>query len=445
MGENFPQLRRAPGPAGRRIIGTKIALLLLVVLLALAGFVGYSEQRYAKLTERLEAHVATYERFRWDRPVLRGKPRDGNAAADVRAVLADIPQLTDEQRSTLAEQLHFGQPLTAELQALIGDQAANLAKLRAATRNSWAKTTIDVTRLQEAPVPDYPRFIDAVLLSLGEARQEDGDDCLQTCVDLIRMGQDLVPGAPLEATSVAMRTASLVSRVLPRCARRAEDSALIGTARELHTLAEHPPPSGSGIEVADIMAMIRLQRLADLFHEGGEGSVLDRLRRRPAIYEAWRHFDEPTRWRELAPTNYPEMLETWRREQEWRSRSELMMVGDATAGVLGWLYDDMRGQALIRVMTLGMATLAERARHDKLPHEPPGLDDAVLRDPFNGQALKWRVSQGGSELSVWSVGEDRRDDKGSSEWAMQAPLDVVVHFPLQSGEAAANRRARRRR
>jgi hypothetical protein len=425
-------------------MGAKLALLLLVVLLALGGFVGFSEQRYARLTERLEAHVATYERFRWDRPVLRGKPRDGNAAADVREVLSEMPRLTDEQRRTLAEQLHYGQPLTEELEALIEEQAVHLAELRSATRNAWAKTTIDITRLEEAPVPDYPKFIDAVLLSLGEARQEDAEDCLQTCVDLIRMGQDLVPGAPLEATSIAMRTASLVSRVLPRCARRAEESALIRTARELHTLAERPPPSGSGIEVADIMAMIRLRRLADLFHEQGEGSIVDRLRRRPAIYEAWRHFDEPTRWRELDPTDYPDLLETWRREHEWRSRSELMMVGDATAGVLGWLYDDMRGQALIRVMTLGMATLAERARHDKLPHEPPGLDDAVLRDPFNGQALKWRVGQDGAELSVWSVGEDRRDDKGSSEWAMQAPLDVVVHFPLRAAEAPKRRRGRRR-
>jgi hypothetical protein len=42
----------------------------------------------------------------------------------------------------------------------------------------------------------------------------------------------------------------------------------------------------------------------------------------------------------------------------------------------------------------------------------------------------WRVATDGGELSIWSVGEDRRDDKGSSEWTPQAPLDVVVHFGL---------------
>ena len=66
------------------------------------------------------------------------------------------------------------------------------------------------------------------------------------------------------------------------------------------------------------------------------------------------------------------------------------------------------------------------------PHEPIALDEPGLRDPYNGQPLKWRIAQDGTELSLWSVGEDMRDDKGSSEWTSEAPLDVVLHFRLRS-------------
>jgi len=92
----------------------------------------------------------------------------------------------------------------------------------------------------------------------------------------------------------------------------------------------------------------------------------------------------------------------------------------------------MRGQALIRGMAVGTATLTERMRRKKLPREPSGLSEPSLRDPYNGQSLKWRVAQDGSELTLWSVGEDRRDDKGSSDWTAEAPLDVVLHFRLRS-------------
>ncbi|HMI92314.1 MAG TPA: hypothetical protein VK509_13150, partial [Polyangiales bacterium] len=124
--------------------------------------------------------------------------------------------------------------------------------------------------------------------------------------------------------------------------------------------------------------------------------------------------------------------ETWLQEHAARTRSDLPLVANATTEVDSWLYDDMRGQALIRGMAVGTATLTERMRRKKLPREPSGLSEPSLRDPYNGQSLKWRVAQDGSELTLWSVGEDRRDDKGSSDWTAEAPLDVVLHFRLRS-------------
>jgi hypothetical protein len=160
-------------------------------------------------------------------------------------------------------------------------------------------------------------------------------------------------------------------------------------------------------------------------------STLTRLRRRPALFEAWTHFLGPTRWRVLTPDKYPAALESWQHEHEWRSRSELALVADVTSHVQSWLYEDMRGQASLRALSVGVATLAERSRRGRTPREPVTLNEPGLVDPYNGQALKWRITQDGTELSIWSVGEDRRDDKGTSDWTTQAPIDVVVHFRLR--------------
>jgi hypothetical protein len=207
---------------------------------------------------------------------------------------------------------------------------------------------------------------------------------------------------------------------------------VLRAARELYTLAAHAPTAAGGIELADLRAGVKLRDLAQLFATEDGSSVVTRVRRRPALFQAAHYFDNPARWRELTPDHYPLIVETWQREQEWRSRSELSLVADATAPVVDWLYDDMRGQALIRELAVGMATKGERMRRQRTPREPVQLQDPVLCDPFTGHALKWRLSADGTELSLWSVGEDRRDDKASSDWTSQAPVDVVVHMRLKA-------------
>ena len=414
-------------------------------MLGVAGFAGFSQHKYGSMSETLDAHIATYKRQRWDRRVHRGAAKDDNAAQATWEALAGMAPLSAEQREQLASQLHYGQPLKEEQAALIKERAAHLAKLRAATRSAWSMTVLPAEQGDGIKVPDYALFIDSVLLLLADGVARGPDDCLAVAADVVRLGQDLVPGAPLEAASISMRATSIAAPVITRCAQQADADALLRTARELRGMATNPPPVGGGIELADIVAMVQLRKLADIFSDEGDETLLVRLRRRPAIYAAWQHFDRPTRWRELSAVEYPDSLETWRREHEWRSRAGLMLVGDATGGVVGWLYDDMRGQALLRILTVGLATLGERARYGRLPSEPAGLGDRALRDPYNGQALHWRLSQDADELSIWSVGEDRRDDKGARDWADQAPIDVVVHFALVSTKPEPKKADRRRR
>lgn len=433
------------GDRKERSILRKLANLAALLVLCGLALVLYGERRFRDLRETLEAEIATYKRQRWERPTLRGGTDDGNAALGAQQALARFRGLKPEQRDALAAALHYGQPLTAEQLQLIDAHAALIDALRKSTQRGFAMTEIAAEQGARARVPPYPLAIDAALVLLGQAARSSPDECLMIAADGMRFGQDLVPGAPLEAASVAMRIISLATPVVQKCAALASNDAVPRAARELNTLATHAPSPGSGIELADITAQVELLRLAELFPDQSNDSFITRIRRRPALFEAFSRFEHPTRWRELAPEHYPEALEGWQREHDWRARSELQLVADASSEVQGWLYDDMRGQALLRALTVGLGTLTERLRQRRTPHEPIGLNDPSLRDPFNAQALKWRLSQDGRELSLWSVGEDRRDDKGSSEWAAQAPIDVVVHFALKPfDDVDSTRRSARR-
>jgi hypothetical protein len=434
-------LRSPPRAGGIEHAGSEVIILAKLIaassllVIAAGAFVGYSQMQYERMGDALNADIATYRRQRWERPVLRGEAKEGNAALTILTQLANLRDLGVQTRDHLAAQLYYGQPLDAGQQALIAEHDTLIAALREATNMSWAMTELPVEQGAAAQVPAYPRVMDAVLLMLGKAAaSEDAGTCLQICSDVMRMGQDLVPGAPLEAASVSMRITSVSSPVVAHCAERADLEALARASHELSILASHAPPAGGGIELADLLTRVELHKLAELSPPNSSDSLVTRLRRRPALFEAFERFGNPTRWRNIAADHYPDARESWLQEHSSRSRSDLPLVASATREVDGWLFDDMRGQALLRTLTVGTSTLAERMRRKKLPREPMGLDEPSLRDPYNGQPLKWRLTQDGSELSVWSVGEDLRDDKGASEWGEQAPLDVVVHFRLRSLE-----------
>ena len=432
--------RWARGSAGSQesAILTKLVAVTVLFALGVGGFAGYSEWKFREHGETLAAEIATYKLQHWERPALRGTAGDGNAAFDEVQALAGFSGLTPQQRETLALHVHYNEPLAAESLALLEQHEALVDKLRAATLLSRAMTETPFAAGEASTVPSYPRVVDAALLLLARGALAGPDECLLACADSVRLGQDLVPGASIEAASVAARIASITSPLLTRCASLASHEALSRAAREFHLLALNPAPTFGSIELADLQAKQRLMQLSTLFGGSENETVLARLRRRPALFAALEYFARPTRWRELSPASYPQALQSWLREHEWRSRAELALVPESTADVDGWLLDDMRGQALVRAMAVGLATVTERARRKRLPKEPVSLLEPKLFDPYNGLPLKWRVAQDGSELSLWSVGEDLRDDKGSSDWTPQAPVDVVVHFrlrPLEDGDA----------
>ena len=398
--------------------------------MGIATLVGRSELKHRELSEAVSTHVSTYQRQRWARPVLRGAAVDGNAAAEAQKALNGFKRLSEPEREGLASVVHYGRALTPEQSALLDAQAYRINSLRGAASRAWAVTTLDPEEPLNPPPPDYGRFIDAMLVVLADASRLPADACLPAACDAVRLGQDVVPGAPLEAASISMRVTSLAAPVIARCTRGASYAALLSAARELHLMASNPPPTFGGIELADLAMLVRLRELSTVWPPQSGESPVKRLHQRPILLEAFKHFDKPARWRAISPTNYPQALTSWLEEQEWRDRSDLPLVREASSEVTGFLFDDMRGQAELRVLTVGLATLAERANRERLPREPINLKDQALVDPFNGRPLLWRVATDGGELTIWSVGEDRRDDKGVSEWTPQAPVDVAVHFSL---------------
>ncbi|MDH5674807.1 MAG: hypothetical protein OEZ06_21945 [Myxococcales bacterium] len=447
MSENLPTNgRRHLETADEASIRIKIAIVIAVVALLLAGLAGRSEVQFRHKSDALDAQISAYRAQRWERQVLRGSGKDENAAARIYVALAGLKALPDKVREKLAASLYYGGELDGAPLALVEAEQKRIAALRDASRGRFSMTSIDVEAGTLATTPDYRQVMDAALLMLAHARRSKPAECLEIAAQTIRMGQDLVPGAPLEAASIAMRITSVAIPVIARCAGAADVGALMQTARDFHTMATSPPPVGSGIELSDLQALVTLRGLADLSGEAGDdATAMARLRRRPVLFEAWEQFGRPDRWREVRSDGYPAALEVWRKDQEWRARSSLPLLAGAGAGVEGWLLDDMRGQALLRCLTVGLSTLAERARRGKLGREPKRLDEPAMRDPFSGDLLKWRVNQTGSELTIWSVGENRRDDRASREWERQSPADVVIHLPLTEAEDEKATRKKRRR
>ncbi|HEX7480522.1 MAG TPA: hypothetical protein VF331_22170 [Polyangiales bacterium] len=407
----------------------------------MAAYVGYYESAYQQLCRQLDADVGTLRRLRWERPVLRGQPGEANAAAEAASALADFAAVDESVRDALADKVYYGKPLSPAEQELLHGRRALLDRLRAATHHGWAQTELAPERGSEMHVPPYPRAIDAALLLLAQAETQPPDECLRIATDVVRLGQDMVPGGPLEAVSVSMRMTSVAVPVIVRCAARGDLTTLRRAAHELHTLATHPPPSGVTLELTDIVSAMKLRSLAALSNKSSATLVWQTVRERPVLLKAWSLFADPTRYRQITPERYPDGLDELKREQDFRTQSRLPTVASDAGGVIDFLYDDMRGQALLRALTIGVGTLAERAYRGKLPSAPVSLRDVALLDPFRGQPLGFRVAADGSELVLWSVGEDLKDDFGSDEWADAAPLDVTVHLPLSKLDDPRMRKA----
>ena len=432
-----------PRDIGRKVaIGRLFASLLSLGLLGLLAFAGYHERDYRQMARGLDAELAALRRLRWEPPPLRVAAGDGNAADDIYAALSGWKPLSPAMRESLASKVYYGQQPSAADNTALAERAPALRALRTAAFQRWARTDLVAELGDQMRVPDYSRAIEASLGLLINAEAAGAEECLQRAAEVIRIGQSLVPAAPLEAVSVSTHMTALAARVIARCAQGTDLNGLRRAAHELRMLATHPAPIGSCIEFEEIVTAMQLRNQAALSNKLSPVDVIRTAWLRPQLMAAWTPHQAATRFRRITAERYPDALEEWKREQDVRLQSEFAQVREASEHVLGRMLDDMRGQALLRMLSVGLHTLAERAYRGMLPPQPAGLRDPQLLDPFRGQAFGYRVASNGVELTLWSVGEDFRDEAGSDDWAQTGPRDVTLHFPL--GPRPAPQIARRR-
>lgn len=401
------------------------------MLVCLFGFVAYYERAYARLSHELDRDIAAAHDFRWERPVLRGPMGDGNASDHIYAALNDWKPLGPERRRNLAERVYFGQALEPAEQAALKQRSPQLRALRDSTQQRWAHTDLEVERGVAMRVPDYPSLMEASLGLLAEAQTLGPDGCLQQAVDVIRIGQDIVPSGPLEAPDVAARLAAFAARVVARCSRGAELTSLRRTSHELRVLAAHPAPIGSCIELEELSAAADMRKRAALSNKSTPWHVAKTLLERPQLMAAWSLYDNPARFRQITPEKYPDAMEEWKREQDYRSRTSSGDVAAAASEVFTRIQQDMRAQAIVRMLCVGVSALAERAYRGNMPTAPAALKDTALADPYRGQPFRYSVSSNGVEMSLWSVGADFHDDNGAEEWTEAGPRDITLRFPLR--------------
>lgn len=405
-------------------------MFVALALLALGGALVYFEQAYRGLAHALERDVASARSFRWERPVLRGAMGDGNAADEIYAALHDWQPLEAGVRRSLAEKVYYGLPLEAAQQAALKARGIPLRQLRGAAQQRWSHTELVVERGSQMHVPDYPRLVEAALGLLADAQASSPDVCLQEASDVLRIGQDIIPSAPLEAITVNAHISAFAARVITRCALRADLPALRRTTHELRLLATHPAPTGTGIELQELASAADFQRRAALTDQPTPAQVARALVDRPQLLAAWTGLANAARFRRISPERYPDALEEWKREQDFRVRAqpELAKTG---SHVSARLEDDMRAQAIVRMLCVTLSALSERAYRGLMPLAPSALRETALSDPFRGQPLRYQVTSNGAELTMWSVGADYRDDGGADDWTESGPRDVTLHVALR--------------
>lgn len=410
-------------------IARQLPFLFTVLLLAMASVVGAHESNYRQLSGRLNEALVSARAQRWERPVLRGAMREGNAASELWNALQDFAPLGAGQRKSLAEKVFFGQALEPDQQQALTQRAVPLRALRDSVQQGWSRTELALERGTRMLVPDYPKLMDASLALLAQAQNSEPTSCLQLAADVLRISQDIVPFAPLEAATVEAHMAAFSARVMVRCARHADLTALRRTAHELRVLATHPAPIGTAIEIEALAAASDLQRKAALTDKNPFEVVATVFQRPQLLLEFESHL-HPERYRQVVPERYPEALEVWKREHDL-----LALKGPEAeaieAHVVSRLNDDRRAQAIVRILCVALTALAERAYRGNIPLDPAALQEAALVDPYQGQRLRYRVSQNGADLTLWAVGPDMRDDRGSDEWGEAGPKDITVHVALR--------------
>ncbi len=396
--------REQPGRGARRWIAVGCAALLVLAPLAvwLLAFAPRSARR-ARLEARLEEGLRAYRAQRWERPVLRGEPIEGNALEAQLEAMGGFRGLETAGFEGLGALLASGGEPPPELRGLASENAEAIARYRASTQRTFAWGDAHPEAGLAGPSPDWLPHVRAGRVVLLSALGRSPRECLEIAADVLRLGQDRAAGTGLVPLMILAAHAEDVLALAGRCLREADGEALASAARELALLARHPAPTGTAMESEALFLGVALrdeERLSPSLPTDSLG--WERWVRSWERLEAWDLLmGEPASLRAIG-ADYPDDIDRVERRQRDLADRDNDVIAIGMPDYARFLRRDAATRAIVRLL---LAAARLRLAHDAPPDAAPALlSDPELVDPTTGRPFAWTREEDGGTLASRSTG-----------------------------------------
>lgn len=361
------------------------------------------------LVAQLDRDVAAYHAEPpWRREPLRGPAEPGNAAEAAFAAADALRAAAPEAVAALIAATRTGRlddagrrrAADAALDALPEAAHAHLDALLRATRRGHARTDLPVEEGAAYASPDYPALIAAARMAMARARRAGPEACLSAAGDVVRLGQDLVPGASLVGVALGATLTRLGVDAYLDCAPSASREARAMALTDIERLVRTPPPVADGL-ATETLAM------ASTFRELTSGVPLvptnllelERWRNYREVVDAWQQLGtDPSRWRVVTTEGYPRSLVALSREMDRVAASPNAVVALSMPRYDGPYRRDAEAQCALRAAGILLDALGARAA---FPHEPGALHaDPAFVCPLTGGPLVYERLDDGRRARV---------------------------------------------
>ena len=364
--------------------------ILAVIALGLVGVwfgvVAPRETRRSELEAKLSRALAARSDERWERPVLRGEPIDGNAYDAEQDAARPFASLDEALFATMPLALSRGEPTEAQREAITANREA-LAQLRRGTQRTWSWGDESIEQAALHDLPDYmPRMRGAKLLLLSALDQQPGE-CLALTADSLRVMQDASAGGGMLPLIMLSSLAQDALAVGGRCLREADPQALEQAAHDFGILAQNPPDTGEAMEYERLYLGVVFREEAKLIPSYPTDSLTwERFRRGSDLLDAWAlAMGDPAEARTYG-RDYPADIErAGAQHDEVEAReNDLLSIPNFAA----YLHLDASTRAITRMLWAGARLRLAHAETSAA--RPALLDERVLLDPTTGEPFVWR-------------------------------------------------------
>lgn len=392
-------MKRGPRRPFLWILLGVVAILGLSILGAYLIFVAPVLAKRDRLAERTVEAMDDFHAQRWERPVLRGEPIEGNAhAAQLEAIAPFVEGYPSESGERVTEELDAG-TIGPETIAEISRWWETLEAYRDSARRTWSWGDMQVELGMGAPEMELASHMHLLRLLLADATRREPAECLALGTDAIRISQDRAAGTGLIGLMIHHAMVRRAFDVISDCVARADARALRAIEPELVILVEHPAPTGHALEAEALFMSAELSSMTGrLDRVPTDGRELEDWLQAMHAVEAWELLLGDPAARRSYGEHYPgdvTRFETWAASVEAHG-NPLVDIGGPSM-MVRYLHRDAATRSAIRLL---LALVRVRLEIDgELPADrPDALDDPALHDPRTGQPFDWVVAGDHAEL-----------------------------------------------